>query len=816
MNIETVGKTIDKIPVEISYKIIDLFSAGLYSSPNKAFEELVSNSYDAGATKVSVYVPSDKSLTDSIIWVADNGISMDKDGLKEFWKIGESYKPLIEKLDRKPIGKFGIGKLATYILTRKLTLICKSASNNYYAVTMDYADINEFSGEGISLDERELTLNEVKTVLNPLIKLNSQNLMSFDLWGEKAEETWTFAIMSDLKPKASEIKDGRLRWVLSTALPLNPNFELFFNGSLLSSSKLSIEPLKTWVIGKDDKTAEKFKDYESSETEGKPCVNLPNLANVRGEFVLYKDSLLGGKSDELGRSHGIFLHIRNRLINLDDPLIGMPALSHGYFNRSRIIIHADNLNDYITSTREAIKDSAAFSDLRRYIQRKFDEIKTWYQGTVEEEEKRNRASYKIAYASASLSRRPIISIAKRFLSNEISDLVLTEIPKDLSDEEKNLFVKSLEDDLTSEVGIIQNVEWVALKPEEPIAKLDLYNRIAKINLMHPFFANFIEEVKSTLPFQLIALTEILTEALLIDSGIHQDEVREIMWKRDSILRELTFSDKSNAPLVASLLQASVSDSSGLEDSVTKAFTTLGFEAIPIGGDGEPDGLATAYIGPKNSLSNYSVTFDAKSTGKDRIKAKDAYISNIDKHRRKYSADYCCVVAIDFEGANDDESSVNDQAKHLKVNLIKVKDLITLIFLSGPKQVGLNELRDFFEHCHTVNETSHWIAELKGKEVSRGPIKEIIETAYKLNKEDFEPAKLSSLRYKHPDLWKYSEQQLKMIVESLEKLVPGFVNINNDVISIQAHPHKILNEINKTFSANVPAEFLEIYFEAFEI
>ncbi len=135
---------------------------------------------------------------------------------------------------------------------------------------------------------------------------------------------------------------------------------------------------------------------------------------------------------------------------------------------------------------------------------------------------------------------------------------------------------------------------------------------------------------------------------------------------------------------------------------------------------------------------------------------------------------------------------------------------------GPKQVGLNELRDFFEHCHTVNETSHWIAELKGKEVSRGPIKEIIETAYKLNKEDFEPAKLSSLRYKHPDLWKYSEQQLKMIVESLEKLVPGFVNINNDVISIQAHPDKILNEINKTFSANVPAEFLEIYFEAFEI
>ena len=55
------GEVIDKIPVEISYRIIELFSAGLYSSPNKAFEELVSNSYDAGATEVGVYIPYDKS-----------------------------------------------------------------------------------------------------------------------------------------------------------------------------------------------------------------------------------------------------------------------------------------------------------------------------------------------------------------------------------------------------------------------------------------------------------------------------------------------------------------------------------------------------------------------------------------------------------------------------------------------------------------------------------------------------------------------------------------------------------------------------------
>ena len=39
-----------QIEVRISYRIIQLFSEGLYSSPNKAVEELVSNSFDAGAS----------------------------------------------------------------------------------------------------------------------------------------------------------------------------------------------------------------------------------------------------------------------------------------------------------------------------------------------------------------------------------------------------------------------------------------------------------------------------------------------------------------------------------------------------------------------------------------------------------------------------------------------------------------------------------------------------------------------------------------------------------------------------------------------
>ncbi len=815
MNFDNVGTTIDEIPVEISYKIIELFSAGLYSSPNKAFEELVSNSYDAGATKVCVYVPLDKGLPDSILWVADNGVSMDKAGLKQFWKIGSSNKRDKENLDRLPIGKFGIGKLATYILTNKLTLICKASDGKFYGVSMNYLNINKDSTEVIKLEEKELSLDEVKTILTPLVKRGEQDLTSFQLWGDKAEKTWTFAILSDLKPKSTEIKDGRLKWVLSTALPLNPAFNLMFNAGTIASSKETVEPWKTWVFGDNDEVAAKFKEYSVGIYKGEPCVNLPNLPNVTGRIDLYRESLVSGKSENMGRSHGIFLSIRGRLVNIDDPLIGMDALSHGAFNRVRIPVNADELDSYITSTRESIQTSAAFEDLRTYIKRKFNQTKDYYFSMVEEEERKNRAAHKISYASASLSRRPLVVAAKKFLDGDIDEMLLTYIPSNLSADQKTDLIQKLEADLTTELGIIQKVEWETLNPEDPIAKLDLINRHAKINLMHPFFANFLEEVKSPLPFQLIALTEILTECFLLDSGIRQDEVRQIMLKRDAILRELTFSDKPNAPFVAALLQATLGDSTGLEDSVTKAFNSLGFESTKIGGPGKPDGKAVAYLGPLNSADNYSVTFDAKSTLKNKIKATTAHVSGVDRHRDEFRSNYASVVAIDYEGADDPNSAVNTEAKKHKINLIRANDLMILVLIASPKQIGLKQLRDFFENNHTVIETSKWIDDMKNMQVNKGPIKELLEEAFKLIKSDTEPAYLSVIRVSHPELKKHSLDDLKSLVQSLERLVPNYISISHDgIVSLQVPPDKILKAINQTFASDVPTEFRDLYIKAF--
>ena len=138
MNLDTAGTKIDDIEVTISHRIIELFSAGLYSSPNKAFEELICNSYDAFASKVAVYVPSDLTVEGAYIWVCDNGEGLTPSELKALWKIGESSKRNNNERDnrRLQIGQFGIGKLATYILARKLTYISKK-ENKYILEVKD-------------------------------------------------------------------------------------------------------------------------------------------------------------------------------------------------------------------------------------------------------------------------------------------------------------------------------------------------------------------------------------------------------------------------------------------------------------------------------------------------------------------------------------------------------------------------------------------------------------------------------------------------------------------------------------------------------
>ena len=817
MNIETIGKKIDDIDIVISSRIIELFSAGLYSSPNKAFEELICNSYDAFASKVCVYTPNDVSVSNSFIWVCDNGEGLDAEELKHLWRIGHSLKRKDKERDKKrlQIGQFGIGKLSTYILARKLTYLSKK-KEKYILATMDYNLIND-DVRGIKIDEREVNEGEAKSIIDVYIK---NSLLNFDLFGDKAEKTWTLSLMTELKPKAAEIKIGRLKWLLSSALPLNPGFELVFNGVRVESSKIRIPVMKRWIIGKEDETAERIigascRQEKKENEQEQYFVDLLNLKGVNGEFILYEDSLVNGKSSDLGRSNGIFLSIRGRLINLDDPLLGMDAFVHGVFNRTRIVINADELDNNLTSTREAVKECVPLLQLKDYIKKKFNnEVRKYY---FEQEKIINReksVSYRMSQTSFTTSKRPVYNFIRAFFANKvINPLLIEKPPLDKQDE----LLKLYEHDLETGKQVIEKIEYDFKQMEEPIAKLNLVTKTLHINKTHPFVANYIDGTNYLIPLESMIITEVLTESYLYELISDESIINSIIRQRDSTLRQLALSDRIGIPTAAMFLKDSLDSATGLEEAVARVLTVFGFEVTPIGGKGEPDGKAEACLGfnEEGKKKSYSLTYDAKSTSKDRIAAATAHLSGLRRHREKYNADFSLEVAIDYQGSDDELSAISIEANNEKVTMLTAKDLIKLLLLMTPKQIGLDKLKDLFENCYAPQKVHEWVEKYEKIEIEKPPYYELIDIVYELQKTDSEAPVLEIVRYKLKEKMKkdYSSGQVKEWLVLLSNLVPGSVTVEGKIVGVQASSQIIKDRVRKAIN-DMPTEYQELYNEIF--
>jgi len=210
-----IGTQTDTIDVRLSYRIIELFSEGLYASPNKAVEELVANAFDAGAERVLVLLSSNLHDQNASIIVVDDGEGMGADGFKKHWLVGVSDKRRLSKLPhgRQQIGQFGIGKLATYVLANRLSHISKYGKK-YFATSMDFRAIDQRIEKEvepkrpIKIPLRELTEDEAKQALKQWLDTHSFKKSEIPLFGKGAPATWTVAIMSALKEKVLEIRPG--------------------------------------------------------------------------------------------------------------------------------------------------------------------------------------------------------------------------------------------------------------------------------------------------------------------------------------------------------------------------------------------------------------------------------------------------------------------------------------------------------------------------------------------------------------------------------------------------------------------------------
>ena len=253
------------------------------------------------------------------------------------------------------------------------------------------------------------------------------------------------------------------------------------------------------------------------------------------------------------------------------------------------------------------------------------------------------------------------------------------------------------------------------------------------------------------------------------------------------------------------------DDDALEHAVGLALRSLGFEVTPIGGNKEPDGLAKARLGVRSTGANkpddYSLTYDAKSTSRKRVKNKDVHVSTLDRHRRQYVADHALVIAPDFEGGNDPASAVSDEVSHAHITAMRIDDLALLVQVAATRQLGYTRLRELFETCYTPAESHAWVEKLLDEKQEPIPTTEILVTISELMSETDDPVDFGALRneLRHKDI-RVRDQQLREWVESLRSLVPGYVAVVGDTVMLDTNVERVL-EVMRHHGSMLPSKVL---------
>lgn len=824
-----VGKQKSKIEVRISYKIIHLFSEGLYSSPHKAIEELVSNSFDAGAENVQVSVPQDLRAKDASIAVIDDGIGMDEAGLKELWLIGVSNKRAPSRKlpkGRKQIGRFGIGKLATYVLAHRLTHICKSGST-YYSTSMDYEEVptDEKSGiydeKKIQLPLRELTETEAKSALAPWLEGLPKEKNSFPLFGKGAPKSWVVAILSDLKDMATEIQHGRLRWVLQTAMPLRPDFRLYLNAEEIPPSKLTAKRIGHWDLGKDlkeipspapDDLAPNEDKQEAKDSIHRHGLMDKVLGRITGFIEVYEDPLSGGKSDEIERSNGFFVYVRNRLVNVDDPGFGINRnlLRHGTFSRFRMVVHIDSLDDALRSSRETFSKGVLYTQAQNILHGAFNHARV----KLEEHEAKlspgAQMASRLAAIPGSLTRRPIVGLVATALEGKSHPTLIT-FPQDLQPAQQATFIDELHARAASPEGLVTEAQLVELSVDQGIAVFNAASGVLQINTLHPFVAHFLDEFENkrrSLPLELLAMSEVLMEAHLYEQGLDEHEVRDVMSRRDELLRYLARSTgRRSAHIVAQDLVDASTDKKQLEIQLVAAFDTMGFDAVPLGGSGKADGMAQAHLAATSpgEERRYSVSLEAKSKEKsgESVSAAQVGVSAIARHRDDLKCNHALVAGPDFPTKKGEQAALvkeieadSEQTKKT-ITLVRIVDLAKLVRLVPLKRIGLNRIRELFQTCRTPEDAKAWIERLEKEVVTPVRYRDILETIWRLQKErPSEPVEYAgvTVALDRDKGLKLTKEELKGICQALSKMETRMISAREGSVEMSQPPDRVMETL----------------------
>lgn len=744
------GQVIETIEVSLSNELVHLLSEQLYTSPLKAIEELVVNSYDADAEECRIGLllggvieveaeeggEPDSTSNDNdpvadlppamiaevpprgVIAIYDDGDGMDVQGLRDLWMIGDSPKQRLvgptARFARKAVGKFGIGKLATYAVANRITYLTAKSTTIHHVV----CDFRRFgpntagsASKPVRLEVREITnLGELLKRPDFSAVLKSLDLERSQLTSGN-KKTWTLCLLDALKPKAQDLKIGRLGWVLRTAMPLKSGFRVFLNGAEQRSSKEDYAPVVGFTAGELDpvriKALNAKHNVELEACDGALIERTLFPSGITGEAIV-TEATLYGKSDLLmGRSHGFFVRVRGRVVNLEDALFHNVPISYKTFNRFRADLDIDDLHDDLTAPREGVglgrRRDVAVAVAREIALQARDRYESW---ETQQADQKLAPEHTRVYVAEHLVERPVadaLSIHGTHGSGADVDRTWVYM-QDVDPAALKQVIEQLYEKRTC-----YNFRHLGLGRESRLVSFNPAQAEFTLNDDHQLIKEFSDDPRSRELLDLIAAAEVMLEVYMVESGIDSFTIGQVLGRRDALLRSLAEDRVYSRAAVATMLRNNRDNDIQLELALIAAARSLGFQVKHIGGKGQPDGIARFL---NSSMQETVITLEAKaSQGIPSLSQLD--FAGLKEHMEieNVKAAGCLLVAPGYPGGDNSESATSHRASADRISCWTVEQLAQVVEATERREITARQVADIVTNSYTPAQVERAVLQL---------------------------------------------------------------------------------------------------------
>jgi signal transduction histidine kinase len=392
----------DNVRFSVDAGVIDRLGTELVARQETAVSELVKNSYDADAKKVTLKFEDSDSIGGTL-FIEDDGLGMTKEQLVNgFMRISSTDKlrnPLSERFNRKRAGQKGIGRFAVQRLGEKLTITTQTLEDDFALVlTINW---NKYQGD-----------IDLVNITNKIITVPKRKEEGTTLKIEGLKDKWTQAAIKRIYRYVSAIiqpfpLSEQIEDIVLTEVVVDPGFKTVFkkldnDKSIIIADESSmiydhaVAEIEGWIddkgLGIYNVKSKKLNIDEPGEIGSDPDdMNIPfsKLRKVRFKafYFIYNTGLIPKMHEASIRklskvSGGIRLY-RNgfRVLPYGEPQNDWLRLDASANQRSFLPVHSNaNFFGFVeltdtdkvfneTSSREGLMENEALIQLQNFVYR---------------------------------------------------------------------------------------------------------------------------------------------------------------------------------------------------------------------------------------------------------------------------------------------------------------------------------------------------------------------------------------------------------------------------------------------------------------